>query len=56
MHFFADNDKSVSKISSAGGGVCTFTGIDGSETTVVGDEEEDVGPPQVQKSGVCDTL
>lgn len=32
---------------------CTFSGIDGSVTTTLSNEEVDVGPPQTQVSGVC---
>ena len=33
--------------------LCTFNGIDGSITTMLGDGEVDVGPPQTQVSGNC---
>lgn len=49
-----DSNLSVSQISSAGGAICSFFGIDGSDTFVHGEETVDVGPPQVQISGVCD--
>ncbi|MCJ1407881.1 hypothetical protein MMC19_001952 [Ptychographa xylographoides] len=48
-----DNHLSVSKISSAGGASCSFRGIDGSDTTVVGAQTVDVGPPQTQTQGSC---
>ena len=47
------NPLSVSHISSQGGASCGFTGIDGSETTVVGAQTVDVEPPQAQVSGSC---
>ncbi|KAN0075742.1 hypothetical protein V8E54_007012 [Elaphomyces granulatus] len=50
------NPLSISQISSVGGGFCTFRGIDGSETVVVGEQTVPVGPPQTQISGVCDIL
>jgi len=51
------NPLSISTISSQGGATCTFFGIDGSQTTVVGAETDvPVGPPQTQISGVCDAL
>lgn len=51
------NPLSVSKISSlTGGAVCTFKGIDGSVTTVIGEETVDVGPPQTQISASCRPL
>ncbi len=53
---FLDNPLSVSKISSVGGAVCSFFGVDGSDTVVVGEQEVDVGPPQTQIRGVCDSL
>jgi hypothetical protein len=53
---FTANPLSISQISSVGGGFCTFFGIDGSETTVVGAQTVPVGPPQTQVSGVCDIL
>ncbi|KAK4691685.1 hypothetical protein P7C71_g5365, partial [Lecanoromycetidae sp. Uapishka_2] len=54
--FTIDNDLSVSRISSAGGASCTFFGVDGSTTTVVGANTVDVGPPQTQVSGACSAL
>lgn len=50
------NPLSVSSIFLGGPGFCGITGIDGSETTVQGGYEADVGPPQVQMSGVCSTF
>ena len=41
-------------ISSAGGGFCSFQGVDGSDTVVFGEETVDVGPPQTIVSGTCD--
>ena len=38
---------------SEGGATCGFLGIDGSQTTVVGAQTVDVGPPQTQISGSC---
>jgi len=52
--FEITNPLSISHISSNGGAICTFFGIDGSETTVVGATTVDVGPPQTQVSGICD--
>ncbi|KAI4197519.1 MAG: hypothetical protein LQ348_002155 [Seirophora lacunosa] len=49
----AAGDLSVSMIRSEGGATCTFNGIDGSSTTVVGAQTVDVGPPQTQISGSC---
>ncbi|KAL9011690.1 MAG: hypothetical protein Q9173_003484 [Seirophora scorigena] len=49
----AANPLSVSKIRSEGGATCSFTGIDGSSTVVVGAQTVDVGPPQTQISGSC---
>jgi hypothetical protein len=51
-----DTDLSITSITSDGGATCTFFGIDGSVTTVVGADTVDVGPPQVQEFGVCDPL
>ena len=51
-----DDSLSVSHISSAGGAICTIIGVDGSETTIVGEQTVDVGPPQTQIRGSCDTL
>ena len=48
-----DNPLSISHIKSEGGATCTFFGIDGSVTTVVGAQTVDVGPPQTQVSGSC---
>ncbi|KAI9925512.1 hypothetical protein ASPWEDRAFT_28951 [Aspergillus wentii DTO 134E9] len=50
------NPLSISHISSLGGATCTFHGIDGSVTTVVGRNTVDVGPPQTQVSGSCHAL
>ncbi|KAF4632243.1 hypothetical protein G7Y89_g5879 [Cudoniella acicularis] len=47
------NPLSVSQISSLGGASCSFVGIDGSHTVVVGAQTVDVGPPQAQISGSC---
>ncbi|KAN0085589.1 hypothetical protein V8E54_002056 [Elaphomyces granulatus] len=47
---------SISEISSEGGATCSFFGIDGSKTTVVGAHTVPVGPPQTQVSGVCDAF
>ncbi|KAL2012066.1 hypothetical protein VTN00DRAFT_4784 [Thermoascus crustaceus] len=47
------NPLSISHIASKGGATCTFYGIDGSVTTVVGAETVDVGPPQTQIKGTC---
>ncbi|KAI4162896.1 MAG: hypothetical protein LQ342_003407 [Letrouitia transgressa] len=47
------NPLSVSKISSLGGATCSFKGIDGSNTVVVGAQTVDVGPPQTQISATC---
>lgn len=52
----ADNPLSISHIRSAGGAVCSFHGIDGSDTVVVGAQTVDVGPPQTQVSGSCRAL
>ncbi|KAL4893900.1 hypothetical protein BDV59DRAFT_201220 [Aspergillus ambiguus] len=48
-----NNDLSISKISGSGGATCTFHGVDGSVTTVNGQETVDVGPPQTQTWGTC---
>jgi hypothetical protein len=48
-----DNALSISHIVSEGGASCGFHGIDGSETTVVGAQTVDVGPPQTQVWGSC---
>lgn len=48
-----DDPLSISHINSLGGATCTFFGIDGSVTTVVGAQTVDVGPPQTQISGSC---
>ncbi|EHA23784.1 hypothetical protein CBS63078_2234 [Aspergillus niger] len=50
------NQLSITKISSVGGGFCTFQGIDGSSTVVVGEVTVPVSPPQTQVSGTCDIL
>lgn len=48
------NPLSISQISSYTDLVeCTFTGVDGSFTTVDGAVSSDVGPPQTQVSGTC---
>ncbi|KAL2044814.1 hypothetical protein N7G274_002589 [Stereocaulon virgatum] len=47
------NPLSVTSITSAGGATCTFYGIDGSQTVVVGAQTVPVGPPQTQVSGSC---
>jgi hypothetical protein len=49
----AGNALSISHIVSEGGATCSFHGIDGSETTVVGAQTVDVGPPQTQVWGSC---
>ncbi|KAL6716791.1 hypothetical protein ACLMJK_004703 [Lecanora helva] len=54
--FLIDNPLSVSHISSVGGAICTITGLDGSTTTIVGEQTVDVGPPQTQVRGSCDIL
>ncbi|MCJ1418758.1 hypothetical protein MMC32_005109 [Xylographa parallela] len=51
--FTISNPLSVSSISSEGGASCSFFGIDGSSTTVVGANSAVVGPPQTQTSGSC---
>jgi len=51
--FYIYNPLSISHISSEGGATCSFEGIDGSHTIVVGAETVDVGPPQTQVSGSC---
>ncbi|MCJ1344947.1 hypothetical protein MMC31_003152 [Peltigera leucophlebia] len=48
-----NNNLSVSSIRCGGGDTCTFHGIDGSVTIVVGTTPKDVGPPQTQVSGSC---
>ncbi|KAJ5539484.1 hypothetical protein N7513_007816 [Penicillium frequentans] len=51
------NVLSISHIELTTGGVmCTFHGIDNSVTTVSGAELVDVGPPQTQLSGSCQSL
>jgi hypothetical protein len=48
------NNLSVNLIEGGAAGItCTFDGINGSVTTVVGTETEPVGPPQTQISGSC---
>ncbi|KAL8909402.1 MAG: hypothetical protein Q9207_000237 [Kuettlingeria erythrocarpa] len=47
------NPLSISHIQVLGGATCTFTGIDGSVTTVTGDSTVDVGRPQTQIQGTC---
>lgn len=49
------NPLSISYISTTVPAVCTFHGIDGSSTTVVGDDGQNVavGPPQTQLWGAC---
>lgn len=54
--YMADNPLSISHIKSSGGATCTFNGIDGSRTTVVGAQTVDVGPPQTQTGGSCRAL
>ena len=49
----AANPLSVSSIFLGGPGFCSITGAHGSETTVQGGYGADVGPPQIQVSGVC---
>lgn len=51
-----DDPLSISHIKSLGGATCTFYGIDGSVTTVVGAQTVDVGPPQTQLRAVCRAL
>lgn len=48
-----DNPLSVDHIKSEGGATCTFNGIDGSVTTVVGAQTVIVAPPQRILSGAC---
>ena len=52
-----DNALSISHIHSdvPNDCACTFSGIDGSVTSTVGVDDVDVGPPQTQVSGVCET-
>ena len=50
-----DNPLPVSQIHSAGGGFCVFTGLNGSDTVVYGEETVDVVPAQVQVRGSCDS-
>ncbi|KAJ5792489.1 uncharacterized protein N7503_008467 [Penicillium pulvis] len=51
------NVLSISHIELTTGGVmCTFHGIDNSVTTVSGAELVDVGPPQTQVSGSCQSI
>ncbi|OJJ34662.1 hypothetical protein ASPWEDRAFT_39739 [Aspergillus wentii DTO 134E9] len=40
-------------VSTTGGVICTFNGIDHSVTTVNGAQTVDVGPPQTQINGAC---
>ncbi|MCJ1394461.1 hypothetical protein MMC18_007339 [Xylographa bjoerkii] len=51
--FTISNPLSITSISSEGGASCSFFGIDGSSTTVVGANSAVVGPPQTQTSGSC---
>ncbi|PMD32965.1 hypothetical protein L207DRAFT_608739 [Hyaloscypha variabilis F] len=51
--YYLNNALSISHIQSDGGATCTFYGVDGSQTTVVGAQTVDVGPPQTQTSGSC---
>ena len=51
--WIAANPLSVSYIASEGGASCSFNGIDGSYTVVVGADTAVVGPPQTQISGSC---
>ncbi|MCJ1354006.1 MAG: hypothetical protein MMC33_003993 [Icmadophila ericetorum] len=44
---------SCSMLCLEGGATCLVTGIDGSETELIGAMCADVGPPQVQVSGSC---
>ena len=53
LTIIAANPLSISHIKSAGGATCSFKGIDGSNTIVVGAQTVDVGPPQTQVSGSC---
>ena len=53
LNLITANPLSISYIESAGGATCTFFGIDGSQTTVVGAQTVPVGPPQTQVSGSC---
>ncbi|PYH67357.1 uncharacterized protein BO88DRAFT_406243 [Aspergillus vadensis CBS 113365] len=50
------NQLSITKISSVGGGFCSFQGVDGSTTVVAGEVTVPVSPPQTQVSGTCDIL
>ena len=47
------NPLSVTSITSNGGGICSFFGVDGSETETIGAETVLVAPPQAQVSGSC---
>ncbi|MCJ1348153.1 hypothetical protein MMC31_006384, partial [Peltigera leucophlebia] len=47
------NNLSVNSIQCSGGATCTFHGIDGSVTIVVGTHPVVVAPPQTQVSGSC---
>ncbi|MCJ1356535.1 MAG: hypothetical protein MMC33_006530 [Icmadophila ericetorum] len=47
------NPLSITSITSLGGASCSFLGIDGSQTTVVGANTAVVGPPQTQVQGSC---
>ncbi|KAH8743360.1 hypothetical protein BGZ57DRAFT_349759 [Hyaloscypha finlandica] len=51
--FYINNPLSISHIHSEGGATCSFDGIDGGHTVVVGRQTVDVGPPQTQISGSC---
>ncbi|KAJ5287332.1 hypothetical protein N7478_003018 [Penicillium angulare] len=51
------NPLSISHIETdVSGFVCTFYGVDSSITTVSGAELVDVGPPQTQVSGTCESM
>ncbi|PWY96246.1 hypothetical protein BO94DRAFT_570591 [Aspergillus sclerotioniger CBS 115572] len=50
------NPMAVTNISSAGGGFCSFQGVDGSSTVVAGEVKVPVSPPQAQAWGACDIL
>lgn len=53
----SDNVLSISHIEmDAAGVMCTFNGIDHSVTSLSGAQLVDVGPPQTQISGTCQTM
>ena len=54
VHDVSNQVKTISSISSPGGGFCTFRGADGSSTVVYSEADEPVNPPQPQLSGSCD--